>query len=145
MTDVTIAHVSDAPPTQAQGSPFAMAIEVSGHQILGDEPSEMGGLDLGPAPYDLLTAALAECTAMTVRWFARQKNWPLDHVDVVVYHEKAEVEGHPGKIDTFRKSVSVSGDLSEDQRTRLLEVAARCPVHKTLEGAVQIATVSDIA
>lgn len=140
MNDITTAHASDAAQAVRQSSAFAMAIEVSGHHILGDEPVEMGGLDLGPAPYDLLTAALAECTAMTVRWFARQQQWPLAHVDVVVYHEKAEVEGQRGKIDTFRKIVTVSGDLSEDQRTRLLAVSARCPVHKTLEGTVQIAT-----
>lgn len=140
MSEITTAHVADAPAPEAQGSPFAMAIEVSGHHILGDEPPEVGGLDLGPAPYDLLAAALGECTAMTVRWFARQQNWPLGHVDVVVRHEKAAVEGHPGKIDTFRKTVTISGDLSDDQRARLLAVAARCPVHKTLEGPVQIAT-----
>lgn len=145
MNDITTAHVLDAPPALAQGSPFAMTIEVSGHEILGDEPLDIGGLDLGPAPFDLLTAALAECTAMTVRWFARQQKWPLDHVDVVVEHEKSAVEGQTGKIDVFRKSVTVSGDLTEDQRARLLAVAARCPVHKTLEGPVTITTVAGSA
>lgn len=142
MNEMTIARASDAPAADAQGSPFAMAIDVSGHHILGDEPTEMGGSNLGPAPFDLLTAALAECTAMTVRWYARQQGWPLDHVDVVVEHEKAAAEGHPGKIDVFRKSVSVTGDLTEEQKARLIAVAARCPVQKTLEGAVQIATAS---
>lgn len=142
MNELITAHVSDAPAAAAQGSPFAMAIDVSGHHILGDEPPAIGGLNLGPAPFDLLTAALAECTAMTVRWFARQQGWPLDHVDVVVEHEKAAVEGHPGKIDVFRKSVSVTGDLTDEQKTRLIAVAQRCPVQKTLEGPVQISTAS---
>lgn len=140
MNDVTTARVSDAPAAESKGSPFAMSIGVSGHRILGDEPPEVGGLDLGPAPFDLLTAALAECTAMTVRWFARQQKWPLDNVDVVVTHQKAEVEGQPGKIDVFHKTVRVTGDLSDDQRARLLAVAARCPVHKTLTSQVQIDT-----
>lgn len=142
MNGITTARVADAPVAEAQGSPFAMTIEVSGHHILGDEPPAVGGLDLGPAPFDLLTAALAECTAMTVRWFARQQNWPLNHVEVVVEHEKAVVEGHPAKIDVFRKTVAVYGDLTDEQRARLIAIAGRCPVHKTLEGVVQIATLA---
>lgn len=136
MNEQVTAHVSEA-----QGSPFAVAIEVSGHHLFGDEPPEMGGRDLGPAPFDLLTAALGECTAMTVRWFARQQGWPVEHVAVVVHHEKAEVEGQPRKIDVFRKTVTIRGDsLTEEQRVRLIKVAARCPVQQTLEGTVQIAT-----
>lgn len=136
MTEHVTAHVSEA-----QGSPFAVAIEVSGHHLFGDEPPDMGGRDLGPAPFDLLTAALGECTAMTVRWYARQQGWPVDHVAVVVHHEKAAVEGEPHKIDVFRKTVTIRGDaLTEEQRARLIKVAARCPVQQTLEGTVRIAT-----
>jgi putative redox protein len=95
------AHVADA-----QGSHLAVAIEVSGHHLIGDEPAERDGRNLGPAPFDLLTAALGACTAITVRWYARQHGWPLEHVSVEVDHEKAAVEGYPGKIDLFRKTVT---------------------------------------
>jgi putative redox protein len=79
----TVANVSDA-----QGSPLAVAIEVSGHHIFGDEPEDKGGKNLGPSPYDLLAAALGECTAVTIRWYAMRQDWPIEHVHVQVLHGK---------------------------------------------------------
>lgn len=123
-------------------SAFSVDIEVSGHRLQGDEPPAMGGKDLGPAPYDLLAAALAECTAMTVRWYARQQDWPLEKVEVKLTHEKETVEGQRGKTDVFSKLITVTGDaLTEEQRNKLIEVAAKCPVQRTLEGTPRIVTI----
>lgn len=136
MNELTRVYVSETGE-----SPFAVRIETGRHVIDGDEPESMGGGDLGPAPYQLLTAALGECTSMTVRWYARQQNWPLDHVAVEVTHEKAEVEGKAGKVDLFRKIVAVRGEgLTEEQRLKLIDVAAKCPVHRTLMGGSTILT-----
>ena len=117
-------------------SDFAVSIDVSGHKITGDEPEDAGGKDLGPAPYDLLTAALGECTAMTVRWYALREEWPLDKVEVKLTFQKIN------KVGVFEKQVIVHGDkLTNDQRQKLIDVAAKCPVQRTLEGKVEIKTV----
>lgn len=136
MADTTTAHV-----TESGESDFAVAIEVSGHRLTGDEPVDQGGGNLGPAPYDLLTAALAECTAMTVRWYALQQKWPLEHVEVTVTHRK----GGPGAIsprqDMFAKQIRLRGPgLSAEQKAKLIEVAAKCPVQRSLEGTPHILT-----
>lgn len=116
-------------------SPFSVDITVSQHSLKGDEPEDKGGKNLGPAPYDLLTAALGECTAMTIRWFARQQNWPLEKVSVTLSHEKVE------KRDVFVKSISLEGEnLTPEQRQKLIEIAAKCPVQRTLEGTPLIET-----
>lgn len=129
--------------SERDGSDFAVRIVTGRHSLTGDEPAASGGADIGPNPYQLLVAALGECTAMTVRWFARQKGWPLDHVSVTVTHRKGEVEGRPGSTDIFDKIVLIEGEqLSEEQRARLLDVAAKCPVHRTLESQPVIATVA---
>lgn len=90
-----------AAAAETRMSTFAVRIEVGAHEIVGDEPDSAGGLGLGPAPFDLLTAALAECTAMTVRWYAAQHQWPLDHVEVVVDYAKKQSPGASDPIDTF--------------------------------------------
>jgi len=99
-------------------SVFAVTIDVSGHHLIGDEPESAEGKNLGPAPYDLLTAALDECTAMTVRWYARQKNWPLDRVEVVMTHRKEDGQGDPGKTDVFTKQITLHGDSLTPRATR---------------------------
>ena len=118
-------------------SVYAVNITVSGHMFKGDEPVASGGGNLGPAPYDLLLAALGECTAMTVRWYAKQQNWPLEKVEVKLTHQKLD------KVDVFEKEVIVYGDaLTPDQHKKLVEVAAKCPVQRTLESDMVIRTVS---
>lgn len=118
-------------------SAYAVDIDVSGHFIKGDEPVASGGGDLGPAPYDLLTAALGECTAMTVRWYAIQKSWPLEKVEVTMTHHKED------KTDVFSKSIVITGTaLTDEQRKKLVEVAAKCPVQRTLEGTPVIKTIA---
>lgn len=115
-----------------------------GHSIVVDEPENAGGQDKGLTPYELLLAALGSCTAITLRMYAERKGWPLDDVAVEVSHERthaqdcADCETEEGRLDVIRRRVELVGDLSDEQRERLLEIATRCPVHKTLEGKVEI-------
>jgi len=121
--------------TETEESAYSVDIEVSGHHIKGDEPVESGGGNLGPSPFDMLLAALGECTTITVRWYAKRQNWPLDKVEVKLTHQKEN------KVDTYTKQVILHGDqLSEEQRAKLLDVAAKCPVQRALEGTPVITT-----
>ena len=116
-------------------SAFCVDITVSGFSIKGDEPVNSGGGNLGPDPYDTLLAALGECTAMTVRWYAREQKWPLDKVEVNLTHHKE------GRTDHFTKAITIYGDtLTDGQRAKLIEIAAKCPVQRTLEGTPVIQT-----
>lgn len=138
MADKTIsAHV-----TETGASPYAVAITVSGHSLAGDEPVDFGGGNLGPAPYDLLTAALGECTAMTIRWYALQQKWPLEHVEVSLTHQKGGDGTTSARQDVFSKTITLKGDaLTAEQRAKLIEIAAKCPVQRTLEGTPLIRTI----
>ena len=134
MANKTIAHVETRPD-----SPFAVAIDVSGHQLVGDEQTANGGANLGPSPFDLLTAALGACTAMTIRWYADKHTWPLDHVSVDVQHGKKIRAGSGAVVDEFRVKMAITGgDLTPEQRQKLFEIAEECPVHKALTGNVAI-------
>lgn len=123
---------------------FRVAINADGHPLIGDEPESYGGTDEGPSPYDFLSAALGSCTVMTLNMYARRKQLPLESVRVDVQHGKIhaedclECEAQSGKIDRFERSIHLQGDLSESQRQRLLEMADRCPVHRTLHSEVNI-------
>lgn len=123
-------------------STFAVDIIVSGHRIKGDEPVEAGGGNLGPSPFDLLLAALGECSAMTVRWYAKRENWPLDTVEVRMTHRKGAADGSPGKTDIYTREVILYGEaLSDTQRRKLADVAAKCPVQRALEATPVITTI----
>lgn len=133
---ITQAHIKETGQ-----SAFAVTIDVSGHTLTGDEPGAEGGKNLGPAPYDLLLAALGECTSMTIRWYAKQKNWPLDKVEVALTHQKQKIDGQPFKVDVFTKTITLHGpQLDATQRTKLFEIADKCPVQRTLESTPQIRT-----
>jgi putative redox protein len=125
---------------------FAQQISVGQHRLAGDEPISAGGTDTGPNPYDLLLAALGSCTSMTVALYARRKRWPLESVTVRLRHSKvhaADCEGcetRPALLDLIERDVEFQGALSEEQRARLLEIANKCPVHRTLTSKIQIAT-----
>lgn len=135
---ITEAHIAETGE-----SAFSVVIEVSGHRLTGDEPRDAGGENLGPSPYDLLTASLGECTAMTIRWYARQKSWPLQRVEVKVTHRKEKRPGQSQPADIFTKAITLHAPLLDDsQRARLLEIAAKCPIQRTLEGVPVIETVS---
>jgi len=125
-------------------SAYAVDISVSGFQLVGDEPAAEGGADLGPAPYDYLLAALGECTAMTIRWYAKRQNWPLEKVEVHLTHHKPNDEnGKPGRADHFSKRIIIHGEsLSDEQRAKLVEISAKCPVQRTLESVPVITTLA---
>jgi uncharacterized OsmC-like protein/alpha-beta hydrolase superfamily lysophospholipase len=123
---------------------FRTDLRAGRHALLADEPLTYGGTDLGPTPYDLLGAALASCTTMTLQMYARQKKLQLDSVTARVTHSKihasdcADCENREGKVDEFRRVIDVEGDLTAEQRQRLLEIADRCPVHRTLHGEIKV-------
>jgi uncharacterized OsmC-like protein/alpha/beta superfamily hydrolase len=125
---------------------FAVAISAGRHTWLADEPPAVGGDDLGPSPYELLTAALGACTAMTLRMYARQKKWPLANVRVSLKHSKihagdcATCETREGRIDRIERVIDIEGPLDDGQRQRLLEIADKCPVHRTLHSEVEVVT-----
>ena len=117
-----------------------------GHHIVADEPEDIGGNNFGPTPYGLLTSALAACTAITLRMYANRKKWPVEEVLVHVNHEKRhdkDVKGEDegkGKISFFDRSIEIKGELTEEQIERLMEIADKCPVHKTLESDIKVKT-----
>jgi putative redox protein len=106
-------------------------------RFVADEPVEIGGLDLGPTPHDLVCAGLAACTTQTLRLYAKRKDWSLGAVSVKVTHRR-DLSAKP--IDIFDRVVVLHGDLDETQRTRLLEIADLCPVHKLLTGGAAVLT-----
>ena len=120
--------------------PYAQATHMGPHTFTADEPSEMGGTDTGPSPYEYVMAGLGACTNMTLRMYATQKNWPLTHISTTVTHEKVAGEDNL-KHDVFSRSIKMTGDLSDEQRLRLLEIADRCPVSRTLEGNAEMRSI----
>ncbi len=132
----------------AEADPKGFLQDISnqyGHHILADEPVTYGGTNKGLTPYGLVSAGLGACTSMTIRMYARRKGWALDHVHVDISHNKVHAQDADGssgeKIDQFRREISLQGDLDSDQRARLLEIADKCPVHRTLERTSHVETV----
>ena len=125
---------------------FAQEIVVGPHRLTADEPIEVGGRDTGPSPYDLLLAALGSCTSMTVSLYARTKKWPLESVTVNLRHSKIhaadcrDCETKEGKIDRIERDIHLVGALDQEQRKKLLEIADKCPVHRTLHSEINIQT-----
>ena len=113
------------------------------HYIQADEPLAYGGTNRGMSPYGLLASGLGACTSMTIRMYARRKKWPLTRVWVDVTHNAVHAQdaGGPSKIDLFNREIHLEGDLDEEQRQRLLEIADKCPVHNTLESGAKIKTI----
>jgi putative redox protein len=114
------------------------------HRLLAGEPVEAGGDDAGPDPYSLLLSALGACTAMTLQLYARRKQWPLEKVEVSLRHARVHAEDcedcetKAGKLDRIERFISLGGPLSDEQKQRLLEIAQRCPVHRTLTSEISI-------
>ncbi len=128
------------------GEGFTSEVQVGKHRFLADEPPSVGGDDLGPSPYDLLVASLGTCTAMTLRMYADRKGWPVREIRVHLEHYKdypqdqIDPEDQKSKIDHIDRHVEIEGDLDEKQRQRLLEIADRCPVHRTLHSEIVVKT-----
>jgi putative redox protein len=126
--------------------PYTVRIAAGRHEFLADEPEDAGGRDEGPNPYEYLLAALGACTALTLRMYAERKAWPLEHVAVSLRHSKihatecARCDEDAGRADRFERVLELRGALDGEQRARLLEIADRCPVHRSLEGAKEILT-----
>jgi putative redox protein len=127
---------------------FLRDVSSDNHQWLADEPKRVGGDDLGPDPYEHLLAALGTCTSMTIRMYANRKGWPLEDVHVELEHSRqhgadcGNCEDANSKVEVITRAIKLSGPLDEGQRERLIEIANRCPVHRTLEGDLRIETVS---
>jgi putative redox protein len=128
---------------------FAQRIAAGPHQLRADEPQSVGGDDSGPGPYDLVLAGLGACTSMTLRLYAERKGWPLSQVTVTLTHDKIhaedceECETETGRLDRIERRLSIEADIDDEQRARLLEIADKCPVHRTLESEVVVTTSLD--
>ena len=144
---------ADRPPagehrvvTRIGRSGYRTEITAGGHRLIADEPADVGGTDAGPAPYDLLAAGLGACTAITLRMYADRKAWPLEAVTVSLVHRKVDAaagrDGEPrtGKIDRIERVIDMTGPLETAQRQRLMEIAGRCPVHRTLQSEIDVIT-----
>jgi putative redox protein len=128
---------------------LSQTIQARGHTFVADEPVDAGGSDAGPTPYELLLGALGACTAITLRMYAARRGWPLESVEVYLAHDR--VHSHDcencdepnAALDRITKRVVLQGPLSAEQRTRLLEIAERCPVRRTLRQPVIVQTAAD--
>lgn len=125
---------------------LAQQVTLGRHHLVADEPAAAGGTDTGPDPYALLLAALGSCTSMTLALYARNKQWPLESVRVTLRHSKVHAadcdtcETKDGRLDRIEREVELVGDLTDAQRARLLEIANKCPVHRTLTSEIDIRT-----
>ncbi|SDF19964.1 putative redox protein [Pricia antarctica] len=125
---------------------FTTQMKVGNHYITSDEPIDFGGNDFGPSPYELVSSGLSACTVMTLQMYAKRKNWPLENVTVHTSFGKSHAvdcehcETDSAKIDTFHRDIQLFGDLDQKQRERLLQIANKCPVHRTLHSNVQVIT-----
>jgi putative redox protein len=128
------------------GAGFRTEMLANGFPLVADEPESVGGTNTGPTPYDYVVAGLGACTAMTLRMYAERKKWPLETVEVYLNHDKVHAKDcqkcaeNNGKVDQVKRSLVLTGPLNEEQRARLLEIADRCPVHRTLEAMTHIET-----
>ncbi len=143
MAAVTVTHVP--------GTTYQTRIDTGDLAIIGDEPVDAGGNGLGPNPYELLLASLGHCTVLTILLYARRKTWPVDGVSINLKHERVIVEEERDgelirrKVERIVQEIALQGDLDDGQRARLLEIAGKCPVHRTITGDLEIIEVDATA
>ena len=139
-TDKEVAHIV----VRGGAENFQQEIMAGKHHLAADEPMSVGGDDAGPDPYDYLLAALGVCTSMTVGFYARRNKWPLENITVSLWHSRIhardceECETKDGMVDRIDVEVELTGSLSAEQHAKLMEIAAKCPVHRTLTSEVNI-------
>ena len=138
MNEAGPSHERLAIVSESGAGPFGSTISIGDHRLTADEPVSAGGLNSGPDPYEFLLAGLGACTAMTLRLYATRKGWPLDHVEVLARHIKRTTGG--ALKDVFEREIRLAGALSAEQRARLLVIADRCPVSRTLSAGALIQT-----
>lgn len=132
--------------TESGEGKFTQKITIGPHVLIADEPLSSGGNDLGPSPYDFLLAGLGSCTAMTLRMYANLKKLALEKIIVRLQHQKiyakdcTDCENSNSKIDHIYRQIDLQGNLSADERQKLLEIANKCPVHRTLTSKISITT-----
>jgi len=125
---------------------FTTQMKVGSHYIIADEPVSYGGNNFGPSPYELVSAGLSACTVMTIQMYAKRKKWPLENVEVHTSYQKLHAadcqncDSSVAKIDTFQRAIKLTGSLDEKQIARIMEIADKCPVHRTLESEIKINT-----
>src|SRR5262245_36481080 len=123
---------------------FQQEIIAGKHHLVADEPVSVGGGDAGPDPYDYLLAALGVCTSMTIGFYARRNKWPLENITVSLWHSRIhakdceECQTKEGMLDRIEVEVELTGALSAEQHAKLMQVAANCPVHRTLTSEINI-------
>jgi putative redox protein len=136
MATVTVTHVP--------GTAYQTRMDTGDLAMIGDESLEAGGDGLGPSPYELLLASLGHCAVLTILLYARRKEWPVDKVSVRATHERLliedEVDGEPvkRKLERIIQEVALEGDLDDAQRARLVDIAGKCPVHRTISGDLEL-------
>jgi uncharacterized OsmC-like protein len=136
--------VSSVTVTHVPGTTYQTRIDTGDLALIGDEPVESGGDGLGPNPYELLLAALGHCTVLTMLLYARRKGWAVNGVSVRASHERLlvaeEIDGEVirKKAERIVQEIALQGNLDEEQRTRLIEIAGKCPVHRTMTGDLEI-------
>jgi putative redox protein len=117
---------------ESGSGPYSQLVHAGRHVLSADEPEASGGHDVGPAPYEYLLAGLGACTTMTLRSYVERHNWGLRRTNVELWHETRPAADSRSMIDHFHRTIHLDGDLTEEQRLRLLEIAERCPVSQTL-------------
>ena len=140
-------HTSEVTVRESGVGVFTQEITVGEHTLVGDEPASVGGDNLGPNPYDFLLAALGSCTSLTLRMYARPKKLPLERVTVKLKHGRVhakdceDCDSDRGFVDVIEREIRIEGEeLTDGQKSRMLEIADRCPVHRTLHSEVKVRT-----
>ena len=134
---------------EAEDGVFAQAVRAGRHVLTADEPFAVGGTDTGPGPYEYLLGALGACTSMTLRMYARRKGWGVGRITVDLAHDRvhaedcADCESPAAMLDRIKRVIRFEGELDDDKRQRLLEIAEKCPVHRTLSSKIRIETALD--